>query len=95
MLVRTESRDSLGKLNLNQRKTWHYTLAKVTPHSKQNQRLSSRDPARTVEDGLEWMIWPSADRKFGWFVEPTYSYSFSRGHEQSIGVTTGLIIAIP
>jgi putative transcriptional regulator len=53
MLVRTESRDSLGKLNLNQRKTWHYTLAKVTPHSKQNQRLSSRDPARTVEDGVE------------------------------------------
>jgi hypothetical protein len=28
-------------------------LAKVTPHSKQNQRLSSRDPARTVEDGFE------------------------------------------
>ena len=43
----------------------------------------------------EWMIWPSADRKFGWFVEPTYSYSFSRGHEQAIGVTTGLTIAIP
>jgi hypothetical protein len=47
------------------------------------------------EFALEWMIWPSADRKFGWFVEPTYSYSFSRGHEQSIGVTTGLTIAIP
>jgi hypothetical protein len=47
------------------------------------------------EIALEWMIWPSADRKFGWFVEPTYSYSFSKGHEQSIGVTTGLMIAIP
>jgi hypothetical protein len=44
---------------------------------------------------LEWMIWPSAERKFGWFVEPTYSYSFSRGHEQSIGIATGLMIAIP
>ena len=47
------------------------------------------------EFALEWMIWPSADRKFGWFVEPAYSYSFSKGHEQSIGVTTGLTIAIP
>jgi len=47
------------------------------------------------EIALEWMIWPSKDRKFGWFVEPTYSYSFSRGHEQSIGVTAGLLIAIP
>ena len=47
------------------------------------------------EFALEWMIWPSKDRKFGWFVEPTYSYSFSRGHEQSIGVTSGLTIAIP
>jgi hypothetical protein len=47
------------------------------------------------EIALEWMIWPTAHRKFGWFVEPTYSYSFSRGHEQSIGVTTGLTISIP
>jgi hypothetical protein len=47
------------------------------------------------EFALEWMIWPTADRKFGWFVEPTYSYAFSRGHEQAIGVTTGLTISIP
>ena len=43
---------------------------------------------------LEWMLWPSAERKFGWFVAPTYSYSFSKGHEQSLGIATGLIIAI-
>ena len=47
------------------------------------------------EFALEWMFWPIADRKFGWFVEPTYSYSFSRGHEQAFGVTAGLTIAIP
>jgi hypothetical protein len=46
------------------------------------------------EFALEWMIWPTKDRKFGWFVEPTYSYSLSRGHEQAVGVTAGLIIAI-
>jgi hypothetical protein len=48
-----------------------------------------------AELALEWMIWPTGDRKYGWFVEPTYSYSFSRGHEQAVGVTTGLLIAIP
>jgi hypothetical protein len=47
------------------------------------------------EFALEWMFWPTKDRKFGWFVEPTYSYSFNRGHKQSVGVTTGLTIAIP
>ena len=62
--------------------------------------LSSFIAARTwseiaSEFALEWMFWPTADRKFGWFVEPTYSYSFSRGHEQAFGVTAGLTIAIP
>jgi len=47
------------------------------------------------EFALEWMIWPTKDRKIGWFVEPTYSYAFSRGHEQSVGVAAGLMIAIP
>jgi hypothetical protein len=40
------------------------------------------------------MIWPTKDRKLGWFVEPTYSYSFGREHEQSLGVSVGLLIPI-
>jgi hypothetical protein len=48
-----------------------------------------------AEVALEWMIWPTADRKLGWFVEPTYSYSLGKGHEQSLGITAGLLIAIP
>jgi hypothetical protein len=47
------------------------------------------------ELALEFMYWPTLDRKFGWFVEPTYSYSFSSGHEQSLGVATGVVIPIP
>lgn len=47
------------------------------------------------EIAAEWMVWPSTEHKFGWFVEPTYSYSFSKGHEQSIGIATGLMVAIP
>jgi hypothetical protein len=48
-----------------------------------------------TEFALEWMFWPTADRKFGWFIEPTYSYAFSKGHEQALGVGAGLTIAIP
>ncbi len=29
---------------------------------------------------------------YGWFVEPSYSYSFSQGHEQSSGVSAGTLI---
>jgi hypothetical protein len=47
------------------------------------------------EAALDFMFWPTRDRKFGWFLEPSYSYSFSQGHEQSLGVSVGLLIAIP
>lgn len=42
----------------------------------------------------EFMFWPTLDRKFGWFLEPSYTYSFSNGHEQSLGVSVGLLIPI-
>jgi hypothetical protein len=47
------------------------------------------------EVALDFMFWPSPNRKFGWFLEPSYSYSFSRGHEQSLGTSAGLLIPIP
>jgi hypothetical protein len=47
------------------------------------------------EVALDFMFWATSDRKVGWFFEPTYSYSFSRGHEQSLGATVGLLIPIP
>jgi hypothetical protein len=47
------------------------------------------------EFALDFMFWPTSDRRYGWFLEPTYSYSFSRGHEQSLGATVGLLIPIP
>ena len=42
----------------------------------------------------DFMFWPSAKRRFGWYIEPSYEYNFARGHEQSIGVTVGLLISI-
>lgn len=44
----------------------------------------------------DFMYWPSsAKHKFGWYVEPGYEYNFGRGHEQSLGLSGGLLIAIP
>lgn len=47
------------------------------------------------EAALDFMFWPSAKHQFGWYLEPAYDYSFGRGHEQSVGITGGLLIAIP
>lgn len=48
-----------------------------------------------AELAADFMFWPTSDRKYGWFLEPAYSYSFSGGHEQSLGLTAGLLIPIP
>jgi hypothetical protein len=43
----------------------------------------------------DFMFWPSGKHRFGWYLEPTYEYNFARGHEQSVGITGGLLISIP
>jgi hypothetical protein len=56
----------------------------------------SRDGTKIAgEVALDFMFWPTPDRTYGWFLEPAYSYSFSAGHEQSLGITVGLLIPIP
>ena len=47
-----------------------------------------------VEAALDFMFWPSAKHKFGWYVEPAYDHTFGRSSEQSAGVTGGLLIVI-
>lgn len=42
---------------------------------------------------LDFMFWPSAKHKLGWYLEPAYDYNFGRGHEQSVGISGGLLIA--
>jgi hypothetical protein len=43
----------------------------------------------------DFMFWPSAGKhRIGWYLEPGYDYNFGRGHEQSIGISGGLLIAI-
>lgn len=47
-----------------------------------------------IEGVLDFMFWPSARRRFGWYLEPGYDYDFGRGHERSAGISGGLLIAI-
>jgi hypothetical protein len=46
------------------------------------------------EAALDFMIWPAPSHRFGWYVEPSYALDFRRGHDQSLGVSGGLLIAI-
>jgi hypothetical protein len=43
----------------------------------------------------DFMFWPSRKHRFGWYLEPSYEYKFGPGHEHSLGISGGLLIAIP
>jgi len=47
------------------------------------------------EIALDFMFWPFAKHRFGWYLEPGYGYSFGHGHEQSAGISGGLLVSIP
>jgi hypothetical protein len=46
------------------------------------------------EIALDFMFWPSPKRRFGWYLEPAYDYTFGRSHDQAIGVSIGLLISV-
>jgi hypothetical protein len=62
--------------------------------------IHTREPGTTTnsvagEAVLDFMFWPKLSKhKFGWYLEPGYEYNFGRGHERSIGISFGLLIAI-
>ena len=60
----------------------------TTAHGKTTDSISG-------EAVLDFMFWPRPKRRFGWYLEPAYEYNFGAGHEQSLGVSGGLLIAIP
>ena len=43
----------------------------------------------------DFMFWPARKHRFGWYLEPAYDHGFGANHEQSIGMSAGLLIAIP
>ena len=66
-------------------------LGPVWIHTVSGGRTTNAIGAETV---FEFMFWPTLDRKYGYFLEPSYTYSFAHGHEQSFGVSGGLLIPI-
>jgi hypothetical protein len=61
-------------------------------HLRQNGKVTNSIAGEAAGD---FMFWPTRKRRFGWFLEPAYDYSFARGHQQSIGISAGLLIGIP
>jgi hypothetical protein len=60
-------------------------------HLTQNRQVTNSIAGELAGD---FMYWPNRRHRFGWFLEPAYDYSFARGHEQSIGMSGGLLIGI-
>ena len=48
-----------------------------------------------AEVAPDFMFWTSRRHRIGWYLEPSYEYKFGPGHEQSLGLAGGLLIAIP
>jgi len=61
-------------------------------HLKQNGKVADSISGQVAGD---FMFWPTGKHRFGWFLEPAYEYSFAGGHQQSLGMSGGLLIGIP
>ena len=48
-----------------------------------------------AEVAPDFMFWSSRRHRIGWYLEPSYEYKFGPGHEQSLGIAGGLLVAIP
>jgi len=60
-------------------------------HLSQNGRTRNSIAGELAGD---FMFWPNGRHRFGWFLEPAYDYSFASGHQQSIGMSAGLLIGL-
>ena len=65
----------------------------VGPEWVHSNQYGATTNSASVEAVADFMFWPSAKHKFGWYLEPACEYNFARGHEQSISVTGGLLIS--
>jgi hypothetical protein len=60
-------------------------------HLRQSGKTSNSVAGEVAGD---FMFWPNGKHRFGWYLEPAYDYSFARGHQQSIGMSGGLLIGV-
>ncbi len=70
-------------------------MAGAGPEWVHTRQFGVSSNALAAEFALDFMYWPKAQHKLGWFVEPAYEYTFGPRHEKSMGISWGLLIAIP
>jgi hypothetical protein len=70
-------------------------MAGIGPEWVHTNEAGARPDSLAGEAALDFMFWPTRRHKYGLYLEPAWDYDFARGHEQSIGVSGGLLIAIP
>jgi hypothetical protein len=60
-------------------------------HLKQNGRWTN---ALAGEVAGDFMFWPTGKHHFGWYLEPAYDYSLARNHQESLGISFGLLVGL-
>lgn len=60
-------------------------------HTQENGRAAN---ALGGEAAVDFMFWPFAKRRFGWYAEPALDYRFGNVHEMSFGISAGLLIGV-
>ncbi len=70
-------------------------MAGIGPEWVHTRNAGAGVNALAGEAALDFMFWPARKHKFGWYLEPAYDHGFVNAHDQSFGVTGGLLIAFP
>jgi hypothetical protein len=70
-------------------------MAGIGPEWVHTRKAGAGVNALAGEAALDFMFWPTRRRKFGWYLEPAYDHGFVYSHEQSLGLSGGLLIAFP
>lgn len=70
-------------------------MAGIGPEWVHTRESGSPRNSLAGEAAVDFMFWPGGKHRFGWFLEPGFDYSFARGHERGLGISAGLLIAIP
>ena len=70
-------------------------MAGIGPEWVYTRHVGASVNALAGEAALDFMFWPARRHKFGWYLEPTYDHGFVYAHDESLGVSGGLLIAIP
>jgi len=68
----------------------------VGPQIVRSLDAPERRTSLAIEAVLDFMFWPTESRKFGWYVEPSYSFGLGNNKgERFLGGSTGLLIRWP